>query len=402
MRRWRHVSRPTILTFSQGYLPGFRHGGPVRTLANLVERLGDEFDFRIITADRDSGEMRPYEGILRDQWQPVGKAQVYYASPVALRPSRLMRLLRDTPHDVMYLNSFFSPRFTIVPLGLRRAGLVPRRPVIVAPRGEFSPAALSLKAWKKSAYRRVARAFGLYSHVIWQASSDREEVDIRREFGTGAVVFIAPNLAPAAANNVWNPPIKPHGRLRIVFLSRIVPMKNLLGALSMLDRVRGEITFDVYGPREDERYWSECEVAIRRLPPNVRVRVNGPIENGHVEELLARYDLLLLPTLGENYGHVIVEAFRSGCPVLISNRTPWRDLADKGVGWDLPLEDPDRFREALQACVDMGPDDYAAFRERVRRFGMRISADEEVIALNRTLFSYAARSSTDEAPRYAG
>lgn len=386
------MSRPTIFVFSQGYLPGFRHGGPVRTLVNLVERLGDEFDFRIVTKDRDSGATEPYEGISGDQWQQVGKARVFYASPSVLRPGGLMRLMRATAHDVLYLNSFFSPRFTIAPLMLRRLGLVPRRPVIVAPRGEFSPAALSLKAWKKGAYGRVARTIGLYSDVIWQASSDREELDIRREYGERAMVRIAPNLTPPAASAVGDPSPKPRGRLRIIFLSRIVPMKNLLGALTVLDRIRGDVTLDVYGPREDERYWAECEAAIRKLPPNVHVCVHGAVEHEHVDGLLRRYDLLLLPTLGENYGHVIVEAFRAGCPVLISDRTPWRGLADRGVGWDLPLEEPDRFREALQTCVDMDPEAYAAFRERVRRFGARISTDEEAVALNRSLFAYALHS----------
>ena len=37
-----------ILCFVAYYLPGYRSGGPVRTIANFVDHLGDEFDIRIV------------------------------------------------------------------------------------------------------------------------------------------------------------------------------------------------------------------------------------------------------------------------------------------------------------------------------------------------------------------
>ena len=51
-----------------------------------------------------------------------------------------------------------------------------------------------------------------------------------------------------------------------------------------------------------------------------------------------RTTCMILPTLGENFGHVIVEAWTAGCPVLVSDRTPWRQLASHGVGWDVALD----------------------------------------------------------------
>jgi len=38
---------------------------------------------------------------------------------------------------------------------------------------------------------------------------------------------------------------------------------------------------------------------------------------------------------------------------LISDRTPWRDLAANGAGWDLPLHDPDAFVAALERVVGL-------------------------------------------------
>ena len=41
---------------------------------------------------------------------------------------------------------------------------------------------------------------------------------------------------------------------------------------------------------------------------------------------IARSDVFLLPTGGENFGHAIFEALSCGVPVLISDQTPWRGL----------------------------------------------------------------------------
>ena len=73
--------KPSILIALPHYRPGWKAGGPTRTIANLVEHLGDEFSFRILTSDRDYGDERAFPGIEADRWRRVGKADVLYMSP---------------------------------------------------------------------------------------------------------------------------------------------------------------------------------------------------------------------------------------------------------------------------------------------------------------------------------
>ena len=93
--------------------------------------------------------------------------------------------------DLLYLIGAFTPTFSGKILLLRRLGLVPRRPVIVAPRGEMSAAALKIKRVKKRLFLWAARFLGLYREVVWHASSPIEVADIRREMGPAATVRIA-------------------------------------------------------------------------------------------------------------------------------------------------------------------------------------------------------------------
>ena len=98
--------KPNVLTFCGHYLPGYKSGGPVRSIANMVNILSDEISFSIVTSDRDLLDRMPYPGIKVDSWNSVGKAQVYYCSPENRSIRSFSRLINATPHDILYLNSF--------------------------------------------------------------------------------------------------------------------------------------------------------------------------------------------------------------------------------------------------------------------------------------------------------
>ena len=96
--------KPIILTFAHYYLPGNLAGGPIRSIANIVELLSDEFDFYIITSDRDYGAKDPYKEVKINEWNTVGLAKVFYASKTSLGLMKLTKLIRSTPHNLIYLN----------------------------------------------------------------------------------------------------------------------------------------------------------------------------------------------------------------------------------------------------------------------------------------------------------
>lgn len=378
------LRQPDVLSFTGLYLPGFKGGGPIRTIANLLEKLGQEIDFSLVTADRDLGDLGPYPEVVADQWCPSGGAKIYYASPGAGWPIRLTGIIRGFKGDVLHLNSFFSFRFSILPLLLWRL-LKPGRPVIVGPRGEFSGGALGLKATKKRTYIDLTQRLGLYRHVIWHASTEHEAEDIRRVMGAAARIRIAIDIASPPAS-LTLAPRQDGAPLRIVFLSRISPMKNLLGAIDMLRQVRSPVVFDVYGPAEDAAYWAACQQAAKGLPPHVQFNYRGALYPAQVPDTLAGYDLFYLPTLGENFGHVIAEALGCGLPVLISDQTPWRDLATKRLGWDLPLADAAAFAACIDECSRLPAVDYDAWRQHIRAWALANIGNDEAVEQNRQLF----------------
>lgn len=387
-------SRLVVLTFVDYYLPGNKAGGPIRALANLVTALRNEVSFRIVTRDRDLGDTAPYGKTPICRWHPEGLAEVYYVPPARLGMRTLYRLLRNERYDVIYLNSFFS-RISMRVLMLRRLGLVPPKPVVLAPRGELSPGAMGIRGLSKRFYIAFARAFGLADGVTWQASTNLERDHIvamwssRKTTAPPPVVVARELLSGGECASGSSRDRKVAGAINIVYVSRISPMKNLLGALRILSSVTAPVTFAIYGPAEDSQYWRACQSAAAALPSNVRVQYGGPLEHSDVRSVLRAADLFFLPTFGENYGHVIVEALAAGCPVLISTATPWRHLAEAGVGWDIALEDDHGFRRAIEAVARMNEEEHSAFRARAEEYARAIAdnriAGEENWALFRDL-----------------
>jgi len=373
-----------VLVFSGFYLPGYKGGGPIRTIANMVDKLGNESRFFLVAADRDLGDVSAYSDIESNRWQQVDSAQIYYASPGIGWLPRLWKIIRRFDGDALHLNSFFSFRFSILPLIFWRV-LKRDKPVIVGPRGEFSQGALNLKASKKRAFICLAKAMGLYRGVIWHASTEHEADDIRRVMGNKARIRIAVDIAcpppqlTIRARQAGSP-------LRVLFVSRISPMKNLLGAIQMLQRVQCPVVFDVYGPAEDAAYWASCQEAARQLPAHVQFNYCGALYPAQVPETMARYELFYLPTLGENFGHVIAEALGCGLPVLIADTTPWRDLVQKKLGWDVPLSQPDQFVAAIEHCSRMPAADYDAWRRSIRAWALANIGNDEAVEQNRQLF----------------
>lgn len=358
------------------YPPAVRAGGPTRSVPAIAAKFGTSLEFRVITRDRDLGGSERLE-VVPDKWIRFRGVRTIYLSRSSILRGSVIRTARRTGHDVLYLNSLFSIAFTWVPLLCRRANLLPRRRTVLAPRGELDSGALGLKPWRKRLYLGLSRRLGLLDDLVWHAQSAAEVQTIRQHVGSAARVVLAPAI-PAHIEPMAPGAPKVVGELSLVSIGRIARKKNLHFAIQALAGIDGAVNLDLYGPVEDRSYWRRCQSVIAALPPNVKVNHRGVIEPEVVQDVLARYHVFVAPTLGENFGHAIVEALLSGCPVLISDRTPWRGLAAENAGWDLPLSSLERFRQVLQHCVDLDEATFAEKRIAARRRGSRIRDDPSI------------------------
>ena len=174
-----------------------------------------------------------------------------------------------------------------------------------------------------------------------------------------------------------------------MFLSRISKIKNLGFTLDVLKELQVDVIYDIFGPIEDDMLWKDCLAKIKLLPPNVRVTYKGTVKKDQVEPTFAKYDLMFLPTFTENYGHAIVECLSTGTPVLISDNTPWRQLEQKGLGWDISLDKKEEYVRAIKTMSKLSIQEKANKRTEIVQKFEEILYDSETIEDTKKLFDFA-------------
>ena len=359
------ANRQRIVVSVDWFPPAFRAGGPIRSTFNLVSLLASTYDVWVISGAYDLGQDRPLD-IPLDTWETVecgaGSIQVMHWTRSNWNSKAWIRILGELNPDWLHLNSVFSKHFTLIPLrAARKRGNLR---IVLAPRGMLGSAALSLKPLKKRLFLSYARATGLFRNMRWHASTPMERDEVLGQF-MNADCRVAQNIpggsilvaSPRDAEN-WN----------VVSVGRIHRVKNLhFGLKALLNAPSSRpIKMTFIGPVEDEAYQKELD-AMARNQDRIVVEFVGGMAPTELAPFWQKAHYLLSSTTQENFGHSIVEAWAHGCPVLISDRTPWRDLESKGIGWDWPL-DQTAWLQGLSIALNISHTDWEQQSEKSRTY----------------------------------
>ncbi len=375
-----------ILVFTDWYLPGYKAGGPIKSVANILRTFSNEFDFYVVTSDRDFDSISTYPNIEINKWIGCSGGQVIYLSPSNQRKAKISQIIDGINPDVIYLNSLFSKKFSILPLRIARQKKIKNR-VILAPRGMLDKGALRLKSFKKKSFLSATKGLGLFSGIRWHASTSAEKSEIESVFGKKAAVRIAENIGEYPDWNVEDRALKLQGKLKVLFVSRVSKKKNLLFAIEVIGECANKesIFLTVVGPHEDKNYIDRCVETAKNL--NVQMSLVGAKTPAELGGFYNSHDLFFLPTLAENYGHCIIEALSYGCPVLISDQTPWTDLEKDGVGAALSLSRPSKFVQVIESFLFQTEEGAREQSVTCREYARSILLNDKVIEVNRTLFA---------------
>ena len=373
-----------ILLFADWYEPGYKAGGPIRSCVNFAGYMQSYFQIYVFTSDRDLGSIAPYENIDTNTWLAISpNIRVYYCSPDQLTWANIKQQLTALQPDFVYLNSMFSTKFTLYPLLINRIS-GGKSKMVLAPKGMLRASAIQFKTTKKKIFLKSFRWLGFHKNISFHATDDTEVKDVQHYFGSGCRVALISNF-PAALPETPGILEKKEGELSMIYVGRVHPIKNLDFLLNLLGEVRAAVRLTIVGSLEDQDFWKTCQQTIRSLPENIKVTYAGEMPNHEIPALTARHHLFILPTKGENFGHAIFEALALGKPVLISDQTPWKKLEAVKAGWDLPLDRPDLFREAIRQAAAFGQAEYAAWCEAtlnyVRNYIGQLNLKDEYLKL---------------------
>ena len=378
--------KPCILICAGYYLPGFKAGGPLQTMANMTNAVGDRYELRIITSDRDLGSAEAYPGIKKGEWTRVGKAWVRYLAPEEQNFTTFKRILNETHFDLVYFQSFFSPKFTLLPRLVLLLGKKKGIPALLAPRGEFAQGCLNHKKLKKKIFLFFFNLFvKKWWNCFYHVSSADEAAALQRVLGNEKH-FVALNFNAQEVVDEDLKCVSDSSALRLAFLGRVDVQKNIDYAINALSMVKSNVIFDIYGPGQDKEYMQHCLALAAQVPPHVKIEFKGPLAHADVLPTLCAYDLFFYPTKNENFGHVIHEALRAALPVVISDRTPWHDVNRRNAGRELSLSDPSVFAAFIDEYANMPLEARVAMHQNARQYGIDVSRDPKILEANVNMF----------------
>lgn len=390
------MDRLQLLHVTPSYFPAHRYGGPSASLHALaLAQQAAGVQVRVLTSNAAGGGQGETLPLPTGRYVTPHDVPTFYGA-VRLGEDISAQLLAELPRSaawaqLVHVTALWSPTslaalsYALLPhpsrLGTRlRAGrpLPPYRPVVLSPRGALLPWAMAQRAERKTAVLRVLRPL-LRRVAGWHATSQAEAEAITR------LRLLGPQAELSVVGNGVNLPVldavpdvvtqdllrridalpAPH----VLALGRIHPVKNLELAVAALVRLRRlpgceQATLLLAGPeRVGDPYGDTLRAQAAAAGVSDAVQFLGLVSGPSKDALLARADLLWLPSHMESFGNVVVEALAAGTPVLAANSTPWQELEAQRVGRCLPAE-PEAFAQATAQLLRLYPRE--SFRERCR------------------------------------
>ena len=334
-----------------------QHGGPsksVYALSRALAHLGHDVSLLATHSESRSSQQ---EGQLDVEIFPRGRPRPFCPS------SELQSHLRTLACDVVHHHSIWLRTLHYA----RQHSARTQRPLVISPRGMMSRWAWSHHAGRKQFARHIIHPGALEAAAGWHATSDEEAAEIR-DLGFNQPICVAPNgvSAPSkdertAALEYWQAVCPAVTRQRTaLFYARFHRKKRVLELIDLwLRHAPADWVLLMVGLPDDYTA-AQLEGYVLRASGTGRVYV---FDGKGRPPPYAAAALFLLPSHSENFGLVIAEAMANRLPVVVTDTTPWRSAASKGVGWCVPWA---QYAEALRAATEES-DVQLAFRGQEAR-----------------------------------
>jgi glycosyltransferase involved in cell wall biosynthesis len=317
-----------------------RYGGPsaaIRSMTSGLASLG--VNVSVATTDADG---RGRMAVPLDR--PITESGVsYHFFPRSLpgewkysRPLSRWLHAHAADFDVVHIHALFS--YATIP-GSRAASRA-HVPYVLRPLGTLDPWSLGPRAWKKRPYLELIEKQHLGRAAAIHVTSAHEGRGLA-ELGYGEKVRVIPlgvaqdGSAPARAR------VRSAGPFRLLFLGRLHPVKGLPLLIEAVGNARrgGESLEVTIAGDGDRSYTQHLAQLCARFGVEDIVRFVGHVDDDDKRKLFAEADLLVLPSLHENFGIAAAEAMASGVPVVVSDQVGVADdVQDADAGLVVPCD----------------------------------------------------------------
>jgi len=267
-----------------------------------------------------------------------------------------IKILKDS-NIIQFSSIFFPPTLPLLIMALGS-----NKKVIISPRGELYPAALSIKPFQKRIWLRIMKS--LQHKIFFHATNEYEKKIIGKQFPKAEGLEVIPNYMelPQKLNIEVN-------TNQLLFIGRINPIKNidvLINSIALIKKQNLNIKLVIAGEPSldyEKDYFMRLKELIIKLDLQANVTFTGHVDKEKKQEYIASSFTLILPSKSENFGNVVIEALAQGTPVIASRNTPWEILENTESGYWVEPE-PENLAAAVMRMHSLTTKDYTLMRER--------------------------------------
>jgi glycosyltransferase involved in cell wall biosynthesis len=354
-----------ILHVVPSYRPAWRYGGTIRSVHALCRGLsGLGHDVHVYTTDVDGrasldvplGKPVDVEGVRVWYFHSSFLRRLYYSPAMARALSGPAGAF-----ELFHLHSVFLWPTAAGASAAKRFG----RPFVLSPRGMLVKSLVRRRSrLVKSAWIRLIERRNLEAAAAVHVTSELERRELESFGFRLPPVYVVPNAVEAEPAAEAPPAFLKElgGGPFVLYLGRVNWKKGLDRLIPAMALVPG--TRLVIAGNDEERYAPALKRLAAEKGVEERVVFLGEVRGADKWALLRAAAALALPSYGENFGNVVLEAMAAGCPVVVTPEVGAAPIVlESGAGLVVDGR-PEAFGESLRALVGD-----AALRRRMGEAG---------------------------------
>ena len=338
------------------------YGGPVQAVRDIARMQAESGITVEIATTTANGEAE----LSASEREPVvaGNVRVHYFERTYPRSWFRSAALRDwlaqhaADYDGLHLHVPFTYPLRCAGRAARSAGV----PYAITPHGVLDPWSLAHKRCKKIPYLALVEREHLAQARLIHVTSALEAQGLRAlgvadTVRTIPLAITLPSGAPQRSSR--------RQRLRLLFLSRLHPVKDLetlLRAVAQLNRP--DIRLTIAGEGEP-RYAATIRTLARELGLAPVVDFAGYLDDAAKRQAWQTHDVFVLPSLHENFSLATIEALATGMPAIVTDQVGVADrIAAAGAGRVVPCGEPRALAAAIAEMLDEATRQHAGVQAR--------------------------------------
>jgi glycosyltransferase involved in cell wall biosynthesis len=351
-----------ICLVSSSFYPATFYGGPISATWDLSKKLAEKgIEVYVSTTNANGSKKLDVEcnKYLKKEENVFVK---YYNEQITNKFSFsfLFGIWSDIKKsDIVYIQYLFhySVLFSLL------FSVIQKKKILVCPRGSFSVFTLNNKLpfikllWLNFFIQPMV------NKIIWQASSYLEERDILNKFPNADVEIINDGIDYESFQNSI---LVSRNELLNKFTGITCDdVSNIFFSMGRLHKIKGfDVLIDAFNLFLEKDKYAKLIIAggddglgkklknqIKKLNLSSSVFLIGAINFEDKKLLLNNCDYFTLASEFESFGIVIAEALSCGKPVVVSNKTPWKDIQINNCGI-LADNEKNSFNDAFSKIIN--------------------------------------------------